>query len=84
MTPMNPRVTHVIPQPGHQLELTFANGEVKRFDMRPYLGTGIFSELKDEDLFMTARASLGTVVWGNGADLCPDTLYLGAEALVMR
>lgn len=79
MNPMNPRVRTVKPLEGHLLELTFANGEVKRFDMRPYLDTGIFAELKNEAVFRTAKAVLGTVTWANGADLCPDTLYLGAS-----
>jgi len=77
---MNPRVTFVKPLSDHRLELIFANGEIKRFDMRPYLETGIFTELKDPELFLTAKAVLGTVSWENGADLCPDTLYLEAEA----
>lgn len=81
---MNPRVTNVLPLPGHLLELTFSNGEVKRFEVGPLLDTGIFAELKDEALFMTAKPALGTVVWDNGADLCPDTLYLGAEAAKSR
>jgi len=81
---MNPRVTNVVPLPDHMLELTFSNGEVKHFNVHPLLDTGIFAELKDEALFMTAKAALGTVVWDNGADLCPDTLYLGAEVMAER
>ena len=86
---MNPRVTNVVPLPDHMLELTFSNGEVKHFNVHPLLDTGIFAELKDEALFMTAKAALGTVVWDNGAvryvsDLCPDTLYLDAEVMAER
>ena len=73
---MNPRVVNVQPLAGHQMDLTFTNGEVKRFDMRPYLDIGLFTELKQEAMFATAKAALGTVTWENGADLCPDTLYL--------
>jgi hypothetical protein len=34
---MFPDVIAVVPQPGHRLELTFANGERRQFDMTPYL-----------------------------------------------
>lgn len=44
---MNPRVTTVRPNPDHTITLTFANGEVRRFDVKPYLDKGIFRELKD-------------------------------------
>ncbi|MGZ9165173.1 MAG: DUF2442 domain-containing protein [Anaerolineales bacterium] len=44
---LNPRVTTVHPNPDHTITLTFANGEVRRFDVKPYLDKGIFRELKD-------------------------------------
>jgi hypothetical protein len=79
MKPMNPRITAVKPLKGHQLELHFTDGQVRLFDMRPYLGIGIFAELNDLAVFNTATAALGTVTWANGADLCPDTLYEGSS-----
>jgi hypothetical protein len=36
-------VKKVDPKPGFELILTFANGEVRKFDMKPFLETGIFS-----------------------------------------
>ncbi len=81
MKELNPRVVSVAPEPGYQLLLTFSNGEVKRFDMHPYLGMGAFHELQDEALFRTAKPALGTVVWDNGLDLCPDTLFLKSTTL---
>ena len=78
---MNPRVVSVKPLDGYQLHLTFANGEVKQFDMRPYLDIGVFNEVKQAAMFATAKAALGTVTWDNGADLCPDTLYLEGRAI---
>lgn len=75
---MNPRIDAVQPLADHRLRLHFTDGQVRIFDMRPYLGIGIFSELRDPAMFNTATASLGTVTWANGADLCPDTLFLGS------
>ena len=72
---MNPRVTAVQPQPDYKLKLTFTNGEVRLFDVKPYLATGIFQELRDAQMSNTVRTVLGSIQWKNQADLCPDTLY---------
>jgi hypothetical protein len=73
---MNPRVKSVKPTQDYLLELVFSNDEKKSFDVKPYLDFGIFSDLKNYALFQTAKAELGTVIWNNGLDICPDTLYL--------
>jgi len=73
---MNPRVTNVKPQENYILLLTFTNGEVKEFDVKPYLEKGIFRDLKDVSVFNSVKPFLGTIQWSNEADLCPDTLYL--------
>ena len=72
---MNPRVRAVKPQPDYTLKLTFTNGEVRVFDVKPYLATGIFRELRDRNMFNSVRPMLGSIQWKNEADLCPDTLY---------
>ena len=72
---MNPRVKAVEPQPDYMLKLTFANNEVRVFDVKPYLTTGIFQELRDVEAFNSVRPVLGSIQWKNEADLCPDTLY---------
>ena len=41
---MNPRVRDVKPNNDFTLTITFNNGEVKIFDVKPYLNTGIFAE----------------------------------------
>jgi hypothetical protein len=72
---MNPRVKSVEPQADYRLKLTFTNGEVRLFDVKPYLGTGIFQELRNVEVFNSVRPVLGSIQWKNEADLCPDTLY---------
>ena len=72
---MNPNVIAVKPLPGHILELTFANNEVRRFDVTPYLQKGVFSELQDESYFAQARVAFGSVQWPNQQDFSHDTLY---------
>ncbi|OIN95804.1 MAG: hypothetical protein AUJ48_02580 [Deltaproteobacteria bacterium CG1_02_45_11] len=73
---MNPRVTAVKPNPDYTLTLVFTNGETKSFDVKPYLDTGIFRELKDLRNFNAVKPFLGSVQWQNGQDFCPDTLYM--------
>jgi len=72
---MNPRVIKVIPSEDFKLELTFSNEEKRVFDMKPYLSTGRFKELKNEVMFASVVCTMGTIQWQNGLDLCPDTLY---------
>jgi hypothetical protein len=72
---MNPRVLFVKANDDHTLTIEFANGEVRLFDMRPYLDKGVFQELKDLSYFKAVRPVLGTIQWPHEQDLCPDTLY---------
>jgi hypothetical protein len=76
---MNPRVINVNPKPDFNLLITFTNGEIKCFDLKPYLNTGLFNELKDEALFNSVKPFMGSIQWANGLDLCPDTLYLESK-----
>ena len=53
------------------------NGAEKDVDLTPYLVGPIFEPLKqDEKKFRQVRVDpeLGTIVWPNGADICPDVL----------
>ena len=76
---MNPRVISVKPLPDFTLLITFSSDEVKVFDVKPYLGTGLFKELLDLSIFNSVRPFLGSILWANGADLCPDTLFLESK-----
>ncbi len=73
---MNPRVKAVEPNPDYTLTLLSTNGETKSFDVKPYLGKGIFRELKDLRHFNAVKPFLGSVQWQNGQDFCPDILYM--------
>ena len=78
---MIPAITSVTPLRDYALSLAFTTGEVRTFDMKPYLDTGIFQELKVGSVFQTARVNFGTVEWQNGADFDPESLY--AESVSM-
>ncbi|HRW05212.1 MAG TPA: DUF2442 domain-containing protein [Caldilineaceae bacterium] len=78
---MNPRVVAVKPNSNHTITLTFTNGEVRVFDVKPYLDRGIFQELSDLRYFNSVKPVLGSVQWKNGQDSCPDTLYMDSFPL---
>ena len=59
----------------YELEITFENNEVKLFDVKPYLDTGLFSTLKDKKLFKKVKIAFDTIEWPNGIDLDPEIVY---------
>lgn len=62
----------------YRVALTFEDGELREIDLRELLSfTGMFEPLEDPDYFAKLRVEpdVGTIVWPNGADVCPDVLY---------
>jgi hypothetical protein len=74
-------VKEVKPMNNYLLHLTFENGEIRQFDMKPYLETGIFKELKDPSIFNTVKPSFDTIEWVNEADFDPEVLYERSERI---
>lgn len=68
-------VKKVEPSENYILLLTFENGEKKQFNMKPFLDTGIFRELKDKRLFNSVKTSFDTIEWENSVDFDPEVLY---------
>lgn len=77
---MTPDVVKVKVIPEYCIEAEFATGEVRRFDMQPYLQYPAFAALTEPGLFRAARVENGVVVWTDEIDLSPDTLYLRGQA----
>ncbi len=78
---MYPAVKDVKPGIDYTLLLTFDNGDRRRFDMKPYLNTGIFRELKDVSKFNTVRVCFDSVEWENEADLDPEVLFKDSKII---
>jgi len=60
-----------------RLCLTFEGGERREVDVATLVPfDGIFEPLKDPTYFRQVRVEpdVGTIVWSNGADICPDVL----------
>ena len=79
---MNPRVVSVKAKDDFMLELVFENGQERIFDMKPYLKVGVFRELTDARLFKAVKPFMGSILWKNGQDLCPDTLYMESVKII--
>lgn len=73
---MPPKVSKVEALPNYRLKLSFDNGEVRVFDVTPYISKGIFQALQSVDYFEQVKPFFGGVQWPQEQDLSPDTLYL--------
>ena len=72
------RIRAVEPLDEFRLRLHLTNDMVVERDVRPLLHGPIFDDLlHSPERFRDVRVEGGTVVWGNGADLCPDVLIWG-------
>lgn len=76
---MNPYVKDVRPLDDHRLDILFENGEVRVFDVKPYLQSGVFVRLQDPAVFQGARVVAGSVEWPAEVDLSYDTLYVESQ-----
>ncbi len=72
---MRPKAKKVKTLDNYILEIEFDNGEIKRFDVKPYLSHKAFERLKDVKMFNTVKIAGLSIEWENGADICPDELY---------
>lgn len=76
---MFPRIAEVRHIRAYRLELTFTNGEKAELDLADRIvgRGGVFAPLEEIDFFKKVKVDheIGTLVWPNGVDLCPDVLY---------
>ena len=69
------RVVEVVPLEDYRILLTFFNGDIRIFDVKPYLSEKFWSSLLNLDLFMKVKVTGGSVEWNSDIDFCPDELY---------
>lgn len=76
---MFPRIKEVRHIRAYRLALTFTNGERAELDLADWIvgRGGVFAPLEDIDFFMKVKVDpeIGTLVWPNEVDFCPDVLY---------
>ena len=61
----------------HRLRLTFEDGVVGDISFTGRVWRGVSESLADPSFFAQVRVDpeIGTVVWPNGFDMAPETLY---------
>ena len=61
----------------YTLWVRFQDGTAGEVDIRPSLRGPVFEPLRNVEYFKQVRLDpeIGTIVWPNGADIAPETLY---------
>lgn len=72
---LRPTAVRVFPEPDYMIKVVFDNGEIKRFDVKPYIQGEWYGQLANEMYFRAVKTDGYTVCWPDGQDLCPDELY---------
>lgn len=70
-----PNVLKVQTSSDYTVILTYDNGEIKKFDVKPYISGEWFGKLKDLSVFNTVRPCGDTIEWIDGQDIAPHELY---------
>lgn len=60
---------------GYRIHVMFNDNFEKTIDFSQWLQGPIFEALKDPNYFQRFFIDGGTIVWPNGADIAPETLY---------
>jgi hypothetical protein len=72
---------------GFWVRVQFTDATSRELSLEPYLHGPIFEPIRnDPALFRSVKVDqrMGTVVWGNGADIDPDVLYLNLKPAWME
>ena len=79
-----PEIVQVVPYPDHTVDVYFSDGKIISYDVKPFLGSGVFRALRDLNIFMERCCIMNdTLAWDvNGSgdpstciDIDPETLY---------
>ena len=72
------RIQDAAPLEGFRVRLTLTDGRIVERDLEDLLMGPVFAGLhSDPERFREFRVEAGTLVWPDGADLCPDVLIWG-------
>ena len=69
---------------GRELAIRFADGLSGILYIDRSFCTGVFEPLQNDDLISRAEINNGVVVWPNGLDLAPDTMYFEIKRNLCR
>lgn len=74
---LQPTLKAVTPPEQYCLRLEYETGEIKVFDVAPYISGSWYEELRDVNYFNTVHLLPGGIgiEWNNGQDIAPHELY---------
>ena len=75
-----PLVTQAEYQGEYKVRLAFNDGIEGVVDFADWLEGPVFEPVRDADFFQRFFIEAGAIVWPNGADIAPETLYERAKA----
>jgi len=80
---LQPRILNVEPVEEYKLKLNYETGEVRIFDVSPYIDGDWFGELRNKGYFRTVKIIPGGsgIEWSNGQDISPHELYEMSELI---
>ncbi len=70
-----PTVLSVKPQADYSVIVTFETGEIRKFNVKPYICGEWFGKLNDVHVFNTVHPCGNTIEWADGQDIAPHELY---------
>ncbi|MBR0027038.1 MAG: DUF2442 domain-containing protein [Clostridia bacterium] len=70
-----PKVLKVQPTENYNVIITYETGEIKKFDVTPYIKGEWFGKLKNYDTFKSVRPRGNTIEWIDGQDIAPHELF---------
>ena len=70
-----PRIESVTALDNFYLEIMYASGEKKLYDMKRLLSFDCYKNLNNPGYFKLAKSVQTTVEWPNGEDIDPNELY---------
>jgi len=72
------RIQEAAPLGGYRVRLKLTDGRGIERDLAEYLMGPVFADIRSSpERFREFRVEVGTLVWPDGADLCPDVSIWG-------
>lgn len=70
-----PRISNAKALDNYNIELTYANGEKKIYNMTKLLEHPAYTKLKNKGYFSLVQSAETTIEWPDGEDVDPNELY---------
>jgi hypothetical protein len=69
------------PLEDYLIRVEFNNGEIRVFDVAPYLDDSFWASLKTPEIFRLVKVGPLSLEWPNGVDICPEEVYFNSTPI---